>query len=276
MPPYLTKEYDWNRPDLVSQYDEISVWAAPCAKLILDQVPLGGVNRYLDIGCGTGFPLLDLAQRLGSGCRAVGIDPWEAAARRCKEKILTLGLLNVEVLVQGFEEVSIERDSMDLITSCLGVNNFARPEEFFERAFEWLKPSGTLAIATNLTGTFTEFYELFAKTCKEGGFGVREDEFTAHVQHRGTIESYKAMIHKAGFASLRVVEAEFKLRYASGTAFLNHSVIASGFMGAWKSLVPQLEREALFAALEERLNESSRLRGEFSVTVPIAYLECRK
>jgi ubiquinone/menaquinone biosynthesis C-methylase UbiE len=33
----------------------------------------------LDVGCGTGFPLLELAERLGPDARLHGVDPWVPA-----------------------------------------------------------------------------------------------------------------------------------------------------------------------------------------------------
>ena len=44
---------------------------------LLKHVPLGRNLRVLDVGCSTGFPLLELAQRLGPTCAVVGLDPRE-------------------------------------------------------------------------------------------------------------------------------------------------------------------------------------------------------
>ena len=41
----------------------------------------------LDVGFGTGFPLLELAQRLGKSATIYGIDPWEAAHERTHLKM---------------------------------------------------------------------------------------------------------------------------------------------------------------------------------------------
>ncbi len=64
----------------------------------MDNFPLGNYEQYLDIGCGTGFPLIDISQRLGNKCKAYGIDPWHAAMNRARTKIKTIGLTNIELL----------------------------------------------------------------------------------------------------------------------------------------------------------------------------------
>jgi arsenite methyltransferase len=55
--------------------------------LLLDEVPIAGVKVALDVGCGTGFPLIELAERLGPATHVHGLDPWAAALSRAAEKI---------------------------------------------------------------------------------------------------------------------------------------------------------------------------------------------
>ncbi len=47
------------------------------------QNALDRARSVLDLDCGTGFPLLELAERLGRPALVVGLDPWEAALREC-------------------------------------------------------------------------------------------------------------------------------------------------------------------------------------------------
>ncbi len=77
---WMQKQFDWNREDLVSQYDEL---------------PFDKFENYLDIACGTGFPLIDISQRIGSQCKCIGIDPWRTAVNRIRSKINTLSLKKI-------------------------------------------------------------------------------------------------------------------------------------------------------------------------------------
>ena len=50
---------------LTAAYDELPLWSAPFGLKLLEVVALRPGIVALDIGCGTGFPVLELAQRLG-------------------------------------------------------------------------------------------------------------------------------------------------------------------------------------------------------------------
>ena len=69
-------------PGTVALYDELPLWSAPFGQVLLQQVELGSDLTVLDVGCGTGFPLLELAERLGPEARLHGVDPWGPAMER--------------------------------------------------------------------------------------------------------------------------------------------------------------------------------------------------
>lgn len=70
---YLTFAVDINASEVVSVYDELPLWSAMCGLLLLRHIPLRQDMKVLDVGCGTGFPLLELAQRLGSTSTVFGL-----------------------------------------------------------------------------------------------------------------------------------------------------------------------------------------------------------
>ena len=70
---YIEKNFDWGDHDLVSQYDELSLWSSYFGHLRLENIPLKNYKKYLDVGCGTGFPLIEICQKIGSACKGYGI-----------------------------------------------------------------------------------------------------------------------------------------------------------------------------------------------------------
>jgi ubiquinone/menaquinone biosynthesis C-methylase UbiE len=84
MDHYLSTRYNLNDPDLISAIDDLPLWSAPFGMKLLEVVELRQDMHVLDVGSGTGFPLLELSQRLGSTCRVFGMDPWGAALDRVR------------------------------------------------------------------------------------------------------------------------------------------------------------------------------------------------
>src|SRR5688500_7082818 len=79
-------------------YDELPLWSAPFGQLILERVPLRRGQTIVDIGAGTGFLTVELAQR-SAAARVIAVDPWPEAMRVLRRKVSYLGLTNVELRV---------------------------------------------------------------------------------------------------------------------------------------------------------------------------------
>src|SRR5712691_5955273 len=92
---FLAFDPDFSSLQVLTAYDELPLWSAMFGLLLLEEVPLANVTNALDIGCGTGFPLIELAERLGPRAHVHGIDPWAGALKRAAEKIANRGTLNV-------------------------------------------------------------------------------------------------------------------------------------------------------------------------------------
>ncbi|MBK6988956.1 MAG: class I SAM-dependent methyltransferase [Bacteroidetes bacterium] len=88
--------------------------------------------KVVDIGSGAGFPLIELAERLGNSCKLYGIDPWHNANSRAKQKLRNYGLTNVEIIECNAEQIPFKENSIDLIVSNLGINNFDNPSLVFK------------------------------------------------------------------------------------------------------------------------------------------------
>ena len=89
---------NWRDPAIVNIYDEVCLWSAPFGLLMLEQIPMRGIQAALDLGFGTGFPLIELAQRLGPNATVYGMDLWPEAIARTREKQGLLNLTNIQIM----------------------------------------------------------------------------------------------------------------------------------------------------------------------------------
>lgn len=188
---YLNERYDFLPYDFVKSYDDAPVWSVFPGQLVLEQVPMDEGLTYLDLGCGTGFPLVILAERLGPQCQIYGVDIWESALQLAKEKLKNRRIDHANLLLCDGAHIELPDNSLDVVTSNLGINNFEQPERVIRECHRILRPGGTLVLSTNVVGSFKEFYDQFADLLREQSKTTELDELERHVQHRSTMTKIK-------------------------------------------------------------------------------------
>ncbi len=242
--------------EVADQYDELPLWSAPFGQLILDRVPLRRGQTILDIGAGTGFLTVELAQR--SAARVIAVDPWADAMDVLRRKVDYLGLPDVTLIVSDAASLDLPDESVDVVVSNLGINNFANASVVLAECHRVLRPGGRLLISTNLVGHMQEFYDVLRDH-------VDQQALDEHLAHRATIPGTLDLLTTAGFEST-VTQSTFTWRFADGTALLNHYFIRLGFLDGWLALTEDL------TAVEQALNR----RGELNLTIPAACFDAVK
>lgn len=275
MADYLDYKFEDNR-GFIDTYDELPLWSASFGLLLFRYLELKPDLTVIDLGSGTGFPLLELAGRLGKSCKLYGIDPWKNAHKRANKKIKNYGLDNVETINSTAEQIPFGDNSIDLIVSNLGINNFENPPVVFRECHRVLKPKGKLVLTTNLKGHWKEFYNIFESTLRQLHREKIAETLISHQEHRGTIQSITNLFTDNGLAVTRYFEDNFEMKFLDGSAFLNHYFVKLGWLSSWKSLLPEEEIPDIFSALEHNLNSHSLKSGGLKLTVPMAYVEGEK
>jgi arsenite methyltransferase len=276
MTDYLDAQPDFSDPAVASAIDEASLWAARFGLLMLDEIALRPGLSVLDLGCGSGFPLFELAHVLGPTCRFVGLDIWRQVIGRAAGKRRVHGLRNVRLVIGDGARLPLADAAFDLIVSNLGLNNFADPPAVADECARVLRPGGRLALTTNLAGHMREFYEAFRETLT----ALRMDRYLprleTHEAHRGTKASVCKLLTDARFVIARTLERSFVMRYLDGSALLRHSLTRFGFLDGWRKVVDPDDERTVFAALERALNDVSSRRGELRMCVPMLFVEAMR
>src|SRR5262249_44825687 len=151
-------------------------------------VPLGA-RRVLDVGSGTGFPGLELAERLGTQARVAGLDPWPAAMARAGAKRAAWPVPNAALVRGDAARMPFRDGAFELVVSNLGIHNFSDAEAALAECGRVLCAGGALALATNLVGHFAELYEAFDRVLPDDAARAR---LRAHVEHRATVAELTA------------------------------------------------------------------------------------
>jgi len=242
------EEIDYKSPGFGELYDELPLWSAPFGLMLLEHVILKPGMTILDIGAGTGCMTIELAQRCGSDAIVIAVDPWEAAMKRLNRKLEYLGLKNVRCLVQDVCKIDLPDESVDLIVSNLGINNFDDPDAAMRSCFRVAKAGASLLLTTNLVGHMSEFYDAFRSVLVELGFTDRLAVLDDHVNHRASVDSVRALLGRNGFDIVEVVTGSFRERFVDGSSLLRHYFMRLGFVPGWKAVAPEGAVEKTFAA----------------------------
>lgn len=257
--------------------DELSLWSAPFGLRLLEKIIYRKNIIALDIGSGTGFPLLEVAMRLGQTSKLFGIDPWEAAVERAKSKIKIYGINNVELITGVAEEIPLSNSSVDLIFSNNGLNNVSDINKVLDECRRVSKPGAQLVFTYNTDKTMHEFYSVFEEVLLENNFNNEIDLLKKHIhKKRRPVEEFVELLNANHFSEKEVSSDEFSYQFVSGSAMLNSFIIRLAFVESWKELLPQKDREYIFSEIEEKLNFLASKNGVLKLTIPFVVIDCEK
>jgi arsenite methyltransferase len=272
---YLNDTFDLTDESIVSVYDEFPLWSSYFGAKLLDEIKYQPNITALDIGCGTGFPLIELAQRLGPSSQVFGIDPWTPASERILLKLRVMKIKNVTFFNQPAEKLPFKDSTFDLIVSNNGINNVEDAEKVLSECSRVLKPGGQFVMSVNLPGTMIEFYNVFKNILSQKGLINELGIVDAHIRSkRKSVEENLNILDASGLKVQKVVEDSFYMKYADGTAFLNHFFIKLAFLDSWKKIPPVDKLNEVFAEVEAELNTYSEKNGGLSLRIPFVVFSC--
>ena len=189
-------------------------WSAPFGLKLLDAIKLLPNITALDIGFGLGFPLLEIAQRLGSSSKVYGIDPWKAAVERTQTKINILGLTNIKLIEGIAENIPLPDNSVDLIVSNNGINNVHDLDKVMRECRRIAKKSAQYVATVNLDKTMIEFYDELEGILLEEGLDENVAKLKHHIyQKRRPLDEMINYFENNGFKIKNIQHDSFKYRY---------------------------------------------------------------
>ena len=274
---YISQDFDINNQEFVSVIDDLPLWSAPFGIKLLDMVILKPNIRALDIGCGAGFPLIELAQRLGSTSEVYGIDIWDKALERAKLKSKVWNISNVKLIHGAAENLPFNDNYFDLIISNNGINNVENIEKVLCECHRTSKNDARLLFSMNLEETMIEFYNVFKEILSKNNLKDEADRVSKHIyEKRKPVNIIESYLKNSGYDISRIEYDNFYLRYLNGTVMLNHFLIRVGFLKSWKEILKPEDADNIFGQIESKLNIIAKQKGEIKLSVPFAVFDCRK
>lgn len=274
MKNYLTNDFDFST--LIDVFDELPLWSAPFGLKLLEYVDYKTNITAIDLGFGLGFPLTEIALRLGDTSTVYGIDPWTDVFDRVRRKIEYYRLTNVRLIEGVAESIPLDDNSVDLITSNNGVNNVTDIDKVIAECSRIIKQGGQFIQTMNLDLSMLEFYNQLERVLSELGMENEIQLMHKHIsKKRPSIDWMVDRIQSQGFMIKDLVHDQFEYRFANGSAMLNHYFIRLAFMDSWISLLPADKLELIFDTIESRLNADAQILGGVKLSIPfVATVSC--
>lgn len=276
-PAYISNKFNFETVIGSSIIDELPLWSAPFGLELLDHIEFKDNIKVLDIGFGTGFPLVEIGQRLGTSSTVYGIDPWEPSHTRTKQKIKFYGLKNIRLIKGVAEEISLKSKSIDLIVSNNGVNNVSDMDKVFSECSRISKKGAQFIISVNLNRTMFEFYNIFNEVLKSYGLYEEVKKVNNHIyEKRKPVSIIKKHFTDNKFEIVKIIRKKFKMRFRDSETFFNHSLIKIGFLPGWEKIIEHKDRARVFKEINKRLNKASKEKGYIEITIPYVVVDARR
>jgi ubiquinone/menaquinone biosynthesis C-methylase UbiE len=275
MKKYLSNDFDFK--EYVNVSDECSIWSAPFGLKLLDYIDYKQNISALDIGFGTGFPLTEIALRLGESSTVYGIDPWSDAIVRAKKKIEYYRITNIKIFEGVAESIPLADNSVDLIVSNNGINNVSDINRVISECSRIMKSGGQFLQTMNLDKSMFEFYGQLEKVLSDLAMNREIELMKQHIyEKRRPLDEMIRMIQKHDFIIKDIEHDQFSYKFSNGTSMLNHYFIRLAFMDSWIKILPQNRLEQIFDTIETRLNEQAEMLGGIKLTIPFALINAIK
>lgn len=255
--------------------DDLPFWSAPFGFRLLECLEFKKNAAVLDIGCGEGFPIVEIAARFGKTGRFLGIDPLRNPLKRFKLKKRQYDLPTAWAIQAVSEELPFASGTFDSIVSNNGLNNVSDLNRCLEECRRVIHKSGQMVFTVNTEDTMKEFYAVFTQVLEGSSPGISMKVKEQIRQKRLSEEQWREKLSNAGFKIHTVTRDRFALFFADGTTMLDYYLIKKFFLPGWQALVEDGKRNDVFSGVETRLNEIARDSGRLEMTIPFMVFDCR-
>ncbi len=279
---YLERAYDLAHPAVAALYERavVPLWSAPFGNLLLN-VLQGYVCQpgwqVVDVGCGVGYPTLEMARQLGPDVDVAGMDVWGAGIEHARARASGLRLNNVAFLVADVADCDLPDQAFDAATSNLGLTAFAQPDAALKGIARLLQPNGALILTTNLKGTMQEFFETYRAVLNDLGLHDLSWEVERLMHLLPTPERVEALLDMAGFTIDQTFSDHFALEFPDGSAFLRSPLVGLSFLPGWRGVIADGSlRRVVFNEIERRLNARAATLGRLDLLAPMLCVTARR
>ena len=249
-------------------YDDLPLWSAVPGLLLLENIKLMKNSKILDIGCGTGFPTIEIAQRMGDTSIVYGVDIWEKGIEKAKEKASNKNVINVKFIKTLAENTPFKDEYFDEIVSNNGFNGKNANMSNFKEIYRVLKGKGTFCFTAILPNSMKVFYKILYYSMKKNNVKNSKEIISKHIkQKRLSLYRYKQLLKNSGFKKIKISQKSFNIKFVQSEAFWKYFFFRLNFINGWINIIPKNIQEKIITEVNQRIDKKILKKGSFSLKI---------
>jgi ubiquinone/menaquinone biosynthesis C-methylase UbiE len=269
------------RVDKLAQiYDEevLPIWSMRFGRMLLRKIETPPQkSMILDVGCGTGYPALEILRKLDDQSRIIAIDCASEMLNVARKKAGDLSGKRIFFRTETIDKkLSFATDVYDVVVANDAVWELDDPRAAITDFARVCKPGGFVLVTMPLAGSWAEFYDIYREVLVKHDHHEILRKLEEELQRAPDPEQARQWLEEAGLLDVTVETEQFDLLFRSAREFFFAPVIEYGPLPQWKEIAGKGETmQEIFWHIKEAIDAYFGDRA-FSVTIKAGCLVGRK
>lgn len=250
----------------------LPVWSMKFGRLLLKALRLPEKGMLLDVGCGTGYPALEILQKQPDGLRIIAIDNASPMMEIARKKAGDLSGKKIFFRTENaWEKLSFADEVYDLTYSNLAVMDLSDPYTAINELTRVTNFNGQVAFTLPVSGSWSEFFDIFRDVLtKRDKYEILSALSEYEAQRVPEPQTVLDWMKKAGLKNASCEVETFELLFKSAREFFFDPVVEYGPLKEWKEIIPDAdEMKDIFVDIKDSID--TLFSGlVFSVTIKAA------
>jgi ubiquinone/menaquinone biosynthesis C-methylase UbiE len=224
---------------LAKLYDQeiLPIWSKRFGRLLMRELALPPKAMVLDVGCGTGYPSLEILRKMDDQSRIIAIDSSSPMLDEARKKAGALSGKRIFFRSENaVPKLPFTNDVYDLTISNAGLQEVEDPELAIREFARVTKPDGRVVVTLPLAGTWGEFFDIFREVLIKQDRQDAIDRLDAYLSRYPPLEQAQAWFEDTGLVDLDSDYDQFTLLFRSAREFFFAPIVEYGALGDWKAI----------------------------------------